>query len=132
MYGYKFKEGKGLREELKFAESGYKGKFYDHEVARKRLREFVDKVNSGDYIPKTILDKVEPLKRNKIELKKAPKNLYVDGRTTRTKYKSVLTEDNVRDIRSREDRTVDLAKEYGVTEGAISAVRKFKTWKHVV
>lgn len=45
-----------------------------------------------------------------------------------------LTEEQVLEIRRRKangDRTLDLAKEYGLTKGAINRLASGKTWKHL-
>lgn len=47
-------------------------------------------------------------------------------------YAAVLTEDDVRYIRSNLSRTnVDLADQFGVAPTTVSAVRNAKTWRHV-
>ena len=45
--------------------------------------------------------------------------------------KAKLTADIVRHIRASSDTGADLARRYGVTETAISYIRKRRTWKHV-
>jgi len=46
-------------------------------------------------------------------------------------YKALLTEEQVRDIRASDLPPVELAKKYNVHRGAIHAVLKGDTWKHV-
>lgn len=42
-----------------------------------------------------------------------------------------LTEDQVRRIRSGEERQIDLAREFGVNRNTVRSVRLGRTWKHV-
>lgn len=55
------------------------------------------------------------------------------GRTSHgsSHYKTSLTEDDVRAIRSSSERGVDLARRFGTTPVAISLIRSRKTWKHI-
>lgn len=51
-----------------------------------------------------------------------------------THPRAILTEDQVKDIRSKPKSfglIANLARQYGVTEGAIHNVRNRKTWKHL-
>lgn len=47
------------------------------------------------------------------------------------RYQSVLTEDNVLEIRSSSETGRALARKFGVTPSAISAVKNKKSWQHV-
>jgi hypothetical protein len=43
-----------------------------------------------------------------------------------------LTEEDIAVIRTAGKRGVDLAKEYGVAKTTISAIRNYKTWRHIL
>jgi hypothetical protein len=47
-------------------------------------------------------------------------------------YKTNLTENDVKYIRSSNKKGVELAKEFNVSVSSISVIRKFKSWRHVV
>ena len=66
------------------------------------------------------------------------RDMHAKGRYTRVPYKrgedhstSKLTEAQALYILSSEKRTVDLAKEIGVTQACISSLRNGYTWKHL-
>lgn len=46
--------------------------------------------------------------------------------------KAKLTEEDVRNIRMSFVSTVGLAKHYGMAENSIRAIRKFRSWSHIV
>ena len=47
------------------------------------------------------------------------------------KSNSKLTEQQVREIRASSKMQIDLADEYGITQGAVTAIVNRRTWKHV-
>lgn len=47
------------------------------------------------------------------------------------RHNAILTEDDVRYIRSSKERGVDLARRFGVTPTSIAAIRNGRSWKHV-
>ena len=42
-----------------------------------------------------------------------------------------LTEQQVREMRASSKMQIDLADEYGITQGAVTAIVNRRTWKHV-
>ena len=54
------------------------------------------------------------------------------GRQGSSHHRAILTEDDVRFIRSSDQTGYALAKLFGINSGAITNIRKRRTWKHVV
>jgi hypothetical protein len=47
------------------------------------------------------------------------------------RHNAILTEDQVRYIRTSDERGKDLAERYGVKQVTISAIRHGRIWKHI-
>lgn len=79
-----------------------------------------------------IPDSCDVRHEDKNYLNNIPSNLVLGG-TQRGAHRSAaqLTEDAVLLIRHSKARQADLAKEYGISQAAVSHIRNFKTWKHL-
>jgi len=61
----------------------------------------------------------------------AKRNVVPTPPTGESHHQTPLLESDVRLIRSSPASGADLARRYGISNSAISAIRKYKTWKHV-
>lgn len=69
--------------------------------------------------------------QNKEDRVRHGKQFKLPTRQGEANNKAVLTEDNVREILISPENGRKLAAKFGVTESAVSGVRKRKTWRHV-
>lgn len=80
--------------------------------------------NPSHLLPGTIAD-------NNADAVRAKRNVVPAPPTGEAHHQTPLLESDVRFIRSTSISGADLARRYGISRSAISAIRKHKTWKHV-
>ena len=79
-------------------------------------------------IEQTALSKLKILLEGRELPKRTHKGTPIKGEKV---WKAKLTEADIRQIRSRSDRGVDLAEEFGVSRKTICDIQKRRSWKHV-
>ena len=80
--------------------------------------------NPSHLLPGTIAD-------NNADTVKVKRNVVPTSPIGEAHHQTPLLEADVRFIRSSPLSGADLARRYGISRSAISAIRKHKTWKHV-
>ena len=80
--------------------------------------------NPSHLLPGTTAD-------NNADAVRAKRNVVPVPPTGEAHHQTPLLESDVRFIRSTSISGADLARRYGISRSAISAIRKHKTWKHV-
>lgn len=95
------------------------------------LRAGSHRENMGDMISKG--RQLEALKIRK----RGPEHHFWGGthpllRRGESHYSARLVEDDIRSIRASTKTLKELSKIYGITESSLSAIRRMRTWRHVV